>query len=141
MGGEGGMPGVGTALGRPPEVDAAFARRYGREGLGRTPRMEEPPGHGAPPPPSPPPDGVVPVPGQAGASTNGTITLQFRGVSLTQVSSSANTDIAYAVENELKACPLFEAKDTQLSPQINVDETNGTFTFGVTLALKRPLKL
>jgi hypothetical protein len=45
------------------------------------------------------------------------------------------------MENELKSSPLFDPKETQLSPQINVDEATGTFTFGVTLAIKRPLKL
>ena len=131
-----GMPGPGGPM--TPE-QAAFAARYGDPGMRRAPvPMAE---ELAPPPPPPPPDGTVAPAAAAGASTNSTITLHFRGVALTHVSSSANTDIAYAVENELKASPLFEAKDTQLSPQINVDETTGTFTFGVTLALKRPLKL
>lgn len=115
--------------------ERAFAERYGVDGGG----MRPPPAAEAPVEAGmPPPDGTTPG---TVASTNTTITLQCRGVMLTHVSSSANTDIAYAVENELKASPLFDAKETQLSRQIDSDEASGTFTFGVTLALKRPLKL
>ncbi len=70
-----------------------------------------------------------------------TITLVCRAVNLSGVDPSANNDIAYAVENELKASPWFEPKATQLSGQITTDDMNGTFTFGVTVTLKNPLKL
>jgi hypothetical protein len=133
MGGERAISGAMPPLGRPalPEMEANASRTGPPRGR-RRPPGEEASASGAAP--------ASPL-GATGASADTIITLQCRGVSLTQVSSSANTDIAYAVENELKASPLFEAKDTQLSPQINVDEASGTFTFGVTLALKRPLKL
>ncbi|HKI68718.1 MAG TPA: hypothetical protein VKA67_03960, partial [Verrucomicrobiae bacterium] len=71
----------------------------------------------------------------------GTIYLTCRAVNLVSVSPSANTDIAFTLENELKACPLFDPKGTKLSPKIDSDDTSGTFTFGVTLVLKKPLNL
>ena len=69
----------------------------------------------------------------------GTIKIQCRGVSLPQI-SSANSKIAYAVHTELLASPLIDAAGTQLDPSIVEDEATGTFSFGITLALKKPLK-
>jgi type IV pilus assembly protein PilM len=74
------------------------------------------------------------------------VTLVCRGVSLTQAlasgnAASANTDIAFALESALKESPLFDAKETQLTQKVTEDEATGTFTFGLTLKLKRPLKL
>ena len=64
MGGEGVMPGAMPPMGRAGSADMdAFARRYGREGLGRAPRMEEA-ARGVPPPP---PDGTGAPPGSGGA--------------------------------------------------------------------------
>ena len=95
---------------------------------------------------------TVPQPGQpasgtAAPGTMGTestnappISLTIRAISLGQISPSANIDIAYALENELKASPLVDAQGTQLSPEIRMDDASGTFTFGVTLVLKQPLK-
>jgi hypothetical protein len=54
---------------------------------------------------------------------------------------SANSDIAYAVESALKADPLFDKDGTQLSGTIDPVDATGTFTFGVNLKLKHPLKL
>ncbi|HVU07099.1 MAG TPA: type IV pilus assembly protein PilM [Verrucomicrobiae bacterium] len=79
------------------------------------------------------------------ATTNsvpaGTITVICRAVSLSNVDPSANTEIAYAVENALKSSPLFDPKGTQLSGQITPDDASGTFTFGISVALKNPLNL
>jgi hypothetical protein len=74
------------------------------------------------------------------------VTLVCRGVSLTQAlasgnAASANTDIAFALAEALKESPLFDAKETQLTQKVTEDEATGTFTFGLTLKLKRPLKL
>jgi len=80
----------------------------------------------------------APLPNQGQIDT---ITLVCRAVNLSGVDPSANNDIAYAVENELRASALFDPKTTQLSGQITTDEANGTFTFGVTITLKTPLKL
>jgi type IV pilus assembly protein PilM len=75
------------------------------------------------------------------ANPTGVITLVCRAVSLSDVDPSANTTIAYALEDELKASPYFDPATTQLSGQITADDASGTFSFGVTVALKNPLNL
>ena len=62
-------------------------------------------------------------------------------MNLSAVDPSANSEIAYAVENELKTCTVFDPKATQLTGQITPDEVNGTFTFGITVMLQNPLDL
>jgi len=78
-------------------------------------------------------------PNNAGQSVTNTITLIFRAVSLTSVDSSANPDIAFAVQNEIKQSPLVDPKATQLSANISPDDPNGTFTFMVNVTLLNPL--
>jgi hypothetical protein len=79
------------------------------------------------------------------ASTNeiATITLKCRGLNLKKYEPSANDKLAYAVQEELQASPMFDSKETKLSGDIEqVDATNSvTFNFGVTLKLKHPMKL
>src|SRR6266487_105181 len=78
------------------------------------------------------------------ASTNeiAVITMKCRGLNLKKHSPTANNDLAYAVEKELQESPLFDRKETKLSGDIeSVDETAVTFSFGVTLKLKHPMKL
>src|SRR6266568_2481989 len=78
------------------------------------------------------------------ASTNeiAVITIKCRGLNLKRFSPTANNDLAYAVEKELQESPLFDRKETKLSGDIeSVDETAVTFSFGVTLKLKHPMKL
>jgi type IV pilus assembly protein PilM len=87
--------------------------------------------------------GTAPPPGPLRGSTPNvvdTIQITCRAVSLSSYSASANTDIAYATERMLKADPLFDKDGTQLQGSINVDDAGGTFTFGVNLKLKQPLK-
>jgi len=69
------------------------------------------------------------------------ITLVCRAVSLSSVDPSANSDIAYALQNELQASPYFDPKATQLSGDIKANDVSGTFTFGISIALKKPLNL
>jgi hypothetical protein len=57
------------------------------------------------------------------------------------VDPSANSDIAYTLQNELQASPYFDPKTTQLSGEIRADDVSGTFTFGISVALKKPLNL
>jgi len=46
------------------------------------------------------------------------------------------------VQKELQDSPLFDGKETKLSGDIeSVDDAAITFSFGVTLKLKRPMKL
>jgi hypothetical protein len=88
----------------------------------------------------------MPAPGAA-AEAPGTgdtisyITLLCRAVNLQNIVSDANTTIIYTMENELKASPMFDPAGTQLVGQINADDATGTFTFGVQVLLKVPLKL
>jgi type IV pilus assembly protein PilM len=118
------------------EEEHAFRQRYGLEG----PMY---------PPAEQPMDGMMPemVPGdpmaQPAADQGATnqVTILCRAVNLSHVSASANTDIAHALMNELRnSTNLFEPENTHFSGQIENDEPTGTFTFGVSLALKRSLK-
>jgi len=85
---------------------------------------------GAPPGGAPPPDKP---PGSV-------INIRCRAVDLSRVSPSAKQDIVFALQGELKTCPLFDPAGTELTDPIAPDEATGTFTFGATLALKQPLK-
>jgi Type IV pilus assembly protein PilM len=70
------------------------------------------------------------------------INLICRAVNLSSIDPSANSEIAYAVESELKgATNYFDPKTTQLTGQITPDDVDGTFTFGITVTLLNPLKL
>jgi type IV pilus assembly protein PilM len=86
--------------------------------------------------------GAPPPPAAAGAAGS-SIYLFCRGVDLTTTNTSgnlsANRDIANEFINELRDSKLF---DNQAQAPDRIDpEPNGTFTFGITLKLKRPLKL
>lgn len=72
------------------------------------------------------------------ANTN-MITMVCRAVNLTSIDPSANSEIAYAVENEIKASPMIDPKQTQLVGQIVADDSNGTFTFTLNVAPLKPL--
>jgi type IV pilus assembly protein PilM len=91
------------------------------------------------------PADATPVPAAAGAPPSGgetnTITLVCRAVDLTSVDASANPETAFAVQNEMRASPLFDPKATQLSDQITPDNASDTFTFGMTVTLQNPFKL
>jgi type IV pilus assembly protein PilM len=75
------------------------------------------------------------------SNQGGVINLVCRAVSLSSVDPSANTGIAYALQKELQVSPYFDPKATQLSGEISVDDATGTFTFGISVTLKKPLKL
>ena len=77
----------------------------------------------------------------ASGQTTNAITLVCRAVDLSAVDSSADQEIVYALERELKAAPLFDPKTVQPPAQISaVDPDYGTFTFTITVAPKNPLK-
>ncbi len=87
----------------------------------------------------------APTPGGASkASTNevSSVTIVCRGVDLSTASGdpSANQVIAFALDQALKGSPLFDPAETGLAGDINSDPATGTFTFGVKLKLKRPMK-
>ena len=57
------------------------------------------------------------------------------------VTDDCSTDQSWAVLKELQGNPLFDADGTQFVGTINLDEQTGTFTFSMTVKLKRPIKL
>ncbi len=136
----GAVPGagaVGGGRGRygSPEMDEAFRRRY----------MPQAAVEAAPPPPPPPTENADPsVVSAATATVAGNtnqivaVKIQCRGVSLGSI-PGANNEIAYALDAELKQSPLFG--DVKLDAQIPEDAATGTFTFGINLTLRKPLKL
>ncbi len=78
------------------------------------------------------------------ASTNeiSVINVTCRGLNLKKTDPAANDKLAFALEKGLQASQLFDAKETKLTGQIeSVDESALTFTFGITVKLKHPLKL
>ena len=88
----------------------------------------------------------ISIPDNGGTPTTvtdqaGEITLICRAVDLSGVDAAANSEIAYAVENELKTVSVFDPKTVQLSSQISSVDVNNTFTFGITVSLQNPLKL
>jgi hypothetical protein len=81
-------------------------------------------------------------PGNAGANAQASsITLICCAVDLSSVDSAANNEIVYAIERELKASPVFDAKTVQPSAQLSPVDVNGTFTFSITFAPQSPLEL
>jgi hypothetical protein len=97
-----------------------------------------------PTPAAPAAPGGTAVPELAVATTNeiSFIKIICRGVDLSAVDAAANTTVMYTLEKELKASTnWFDPKQTQLMGQITVDDTTHTFTIGVLVALKHPLKL
>jgi type IV pilus assembly protein PilM len=71
-----------------------------------------------------------------------TIIMQCRALNLKKVKPDANSKVAFAFVDELKSLPaFFEANGTQAENLPDVEETTLTFTFDVTVKLKRPLKL
>ena len=90
---------------------------------------------------NPNPNNVANAAAGAADQTTNVLTLVCRAVDLTAVDSSANQEIVYAVERELKAAPLFDPKTVQPPAQISaVDPLNDTFTFTITVAPQNPLK-
>jgi hypothetical protein len=71
-----------------------------------------------------------------------TIIMQCRALNLKKVKPDANSKLAFAFVDELKSAPaFFETNGTQADNLPDVEESTLTFTFDVTVKLKRPLKL
>jgi len=77
----------------------------------------------------------------SGAADSRQITVICRAVSLTAIEPGANTALAFAFENALRASELFDSQATSLQGQIGDDEPDGTYTFPVNVVLKQPLEL
>jgi len=90
--------------------------------------------------PAPPPGADA----TTGGTTNqvGTIKLECRAVSLRNINAAANQRIVFEFHKQLASTNsvVVDAEGTKLDPQILEDDATGTFSFGITLALKRPLK-
>lgn len=72
------------------------------------------------------------------ASTYSRVEITLRAVDVAQ--QEARQVIPFALQAELNASPMFNPATTVLSAQVTPDDATSTFTFGVTLGLKRPLK-
>jgi len=120
------------------EMMEKFRQRYGLKGGGRPT---------APVPAAPTPDAGGDTSGlrtvkkpKGGTNEISSITIKFRAVSLK--SSEANKEIFFSVLNEIKSSPLFDPEYTEDDKKgISDEESPGTFTFGIVVGLKRPLKL
>jgi len=130
-----------------PSGPDPYAERY---------RLRPTPAADGGPPPAQPmgaaPGAAPAAPGSAqppGLHAKGTgmeltgFSVTFRAVSLTRVSNKpeANKDLAYSVVEEIKKSPFFDTDQTRFASDPGPDEPPGTFTFGVTIGLKKPLKL
>jgi type IV pilus assembly protein PilM len=77
-------------------------------------------------------------------STNqvGIVYVTFRAVDLTRGGNpAANGDLIFAVENAVQGSSLLDKEGTKLhGDKSNVDDATSTFTFGMTLKLKQPIK-
>ena len=76
-----------------------------------------------------------------GVEAGTSLTMTFRGVSLSAAAPSANTDMAFTLLKEFKESSLFDKEGTQFTGTISDVEPPGTFTFGINLKLKRSIKL
>jgi len=133
-GGGGGATPSAPARYSNPEMDEAFRRRY-------MPTAPAPPPPAEAPPPAP--DGSAPGSANAALPSNSNqvavIKISCRAVDRNMVQAGANNQTAYALDHELKQSPLFA--DVRLDSQIVEDPAvPGTFTFGINLVLKKPLK-
>jgi hypothetical protein len=79
---------------------------------------------------------------KAGPNEVASMTITFRAISLGSLSPEANKEIVYSVLNEIKSNPLFDPDWTDPDGKgLGAEEPPGTFTFGITVGLKRPFKL
>ena len=88
------------------------------------------------------PGAAVPAANAVDQSAVNPVTLVCRAVSLKNIDPSANnTDIAYAVRDQIASSPLVnpDSKATQLVGEISPDDANGTFTFTVSVTPIKPL--
>ncbi len=91
------------------------------------------------------------APAKKSGSTNelSTIITVCRGINNTRIKPSANNELAFDFQTQLQNNPLLKSyldtsgtNSTRLSRDLDVvTETDPTFTFGVTLKLKRPVKM
>src|SRR6185295_1179010 len=133
------IPGAAPTTGFTPEMSPELRARYG-EGRALPPRNAEE--AAAPQPPAPTPTGEASMTPTGGINTNDehVVTVLFRGVSLDAISgnATADKDMAFAVQTELKASPHFDPAKTELLGDIVKEDL--TFKFGMALGLKTRAK-
>jgi len=130
---------TGGGGGEGDPTSEAFRRRYGRF-LTARPATANPEGSAGPTGPGP--TAAAPKLKKAGSTNEiSTVAMVCRAVDMSSIQADANTKIAFALQDELRASPMFDADETQVDGHLVNDESNHTFTFGLTLKLKRPLKL
>jgi type IV pilus assembly protein PilM len=118
---------------RKAAADEMFRKRYGLTRLVRNQEAS---------PETPTLDPGVARKKKAGPNEVASMTITFRAVSLNSVSAEANKEIVYSMLNEIKSSPLFDPDWTDPDGKgIGAEEPPGTFTFGITVGLKRPFKL
>jgi len=82
------------------------------------------------------------APTTAAATEISGIVLTCRSVNMSSVSSKANSELAYALESQLKSSTnYFDPTGTSFSGAVLPDASDLTFSFEMTVKLKRPLKL
>jgi hypothetical protein len=69
------------------------------------------------------------------------VMLTFRAVDRSSIVPSAKSDMAYITHAALTNSPMFDPKETKLTRGLSTNDLNGTFTFGMSVLLKQPLKL
>src|SRR6267378_3354700 len=112
----------------------AFRRRYGLDGLKSTPAPEAAPADQG--------GGGIPIVKKKGNPNEiDTLDVTFKAVTLASVSASANSELGYAVLNELRNDPMFVREETDFVGGLTADEPPGVFTFRMTVKLRKPLKL
>ena len=127
-------PDVGEAV-RRAAADEAFRKRYGLRGPVRQEAATEPTV-------TVDATGAAARKKKAGPNEVASITITFRAISLTGISPEANKEVVYSMLNEIKSSPLFDPDWTDPDGKgVGAEEPPGTFTFGITVGLKRPFKL
>lgn len=69
------------------------------------------------------------------------VNLTCRGISLRRISPRANLDFVSVLADELKGSDFFVSTNTGVTGSLDENESIPTFKVGVTLQLKRPIKL
>ncbi|HLH55123.1 MAG TPA: type IV pilus assembly protein PilM [Verrucomicrobiae bacterium] len=119
-------------------ADAAFRKRYGLAMRGASAPVAET----ASETPTIDATGTPARKKKGGPNEVASITITFRAVSLSSISPEANKEIVYSMLNEIKSSPLFDPDWTDPDGKgLGAEEPPGTFTFGITVGLKRPFKL
>lgn len=78
----------------------------------------------------------------SGACEISTILLACRGVDMTPHAAAGNTQLAYALQEAIKKhTDVFDPSGTQLSGKLAAEEGKFTFTFEMTVKLKRPVRI